>query len=593
MDGRGVVLALAVGILGSLGAETAAVAAVRKAKRPNVVLIMSDDQGYGDLGSHGNPVIKTPNLDRLARQGVQLTRFHVCPVCSPTRASLLTGRYNYRTRVVDTYLGRSMMDPAEVTLAEMLAAAGYRTGIFGKWHLGDNYPLRPIDQGFQEALVHKGGGIGQPSDPPGGGSYFDPLLQHNGQTVATQGYCSDVYTDAALRFIEQDRERPFFVYLAFNAPHAPLQVPKKYLKMYDSLDLSPAAFPRVGQPLPAKLDHDMIARVYGMVTNLDDNIGRLLARLDALGLAEETIVVFLTDNGPQQARYNAGMRGRKGSVYEGGIHVPCFIRWTGKIPEGRQVDRIAAHIDLAPTLLELCDVGAPKGVQLDGRSLVPLLGIEAQAGTWPDRTLYFQWHRGDVPGLGRACAALEQRWKLVQPAGAAPERAAASDRYELYDLEADPYEQHDVAAEHPEIVERLRKGYEAWFRDVSATRGYDPPRIVLGTSHENPSVLTRQDWRGPKAGWTPESLGFWEVQVGAAGNYRITLHIAPAPTARTARVRFRGVERAAPVADGATSITIGPLHLEPGPGRLEAWVEAEPEGGKPIGVQFAEVERID
>src|SRR5262249_3570635 len=255
------------------------------ARRPNVLLVITDDQGHGDFGVTGNPVIKTPNLDRLARGSVWLTRFHVSPVCSPTRSSLLTGRYNYRTRVVDTFLGRSMMDPEEITLAERLAAAGYRTAIFGKWHLGDNYPLRPIDQGFQEALVLKGGGIGQPSDPPGGSSYFDPVLQHNGRQVKVPGYCSDVFTDAAIAFIAASQVRTFFVYLAFNCPHAPLEVPESYLRPYQEMHLANDQFPAPGHPLPAPLDPEATARVYGMVTNIDDNIGRLLARLDEIGLA--------------------------------------------------------------------------------------------------------------------------------------------------------------------------------------------------------------------------------------------------------------------------------------------------------------------
>ena len=195
-------------------------------------MIITDDQGHGDLGVHGNPKIRTPHLDQLARQSVRLDQFHVMPVCAPTRACLMTGRYNYRTRVVDTFMGRAMMDPQEVTLAEMLGPAGYRTAIFGKWHLGDNYPLRAIDQGFQEALVLKGGGIGQPSDPPGGSSYFDPILQHNGRPVKKAGYCSDVFTDAAIDSSTANRARPFFVYLAFNCPHTPLEVPEAYLKPY-------------------------------------------------------------------------------------------------------------------------------------------------------------------------------------------------------------------------------------------------------------------------------------------------------------------------------------------------------------------------
>src|SRR5438552_8436757 len=218
-----IILAIGTGLLSAHPCGKARCA--EKTRVANVVILLADDQGYGDLGCHGNPKIQTRHLDKLASQSVELKYFYVSPVCAPTRASLMTGRYNYRTGVVDTFLGRAQMFGDEVTLAEMLRAAGYRTGIFGKWHLGDNFPLRAMDQGFEESLVHRGGGIGQPSDPPGGSSYFDPLLQHNGRLTEEKGYCSDVFTDAALEFIEQQRGGPFFVYLAFNAPHTPLQVP--------------------------------------------------------------------------------------------------------------------------------------------------------------------------------------------------------------------------------------------------------------------------------------------------------------------------------------------------------------------------------
>jgi arylsulfatase A-like enzyme len=535
-------------------------------ERPNVVVILTDDQGHGDLGVHGNPAVRTPTLDRLARQSVSLTAFHVAPVCSPTRASLLTGRYNYRTGVVDTYLGRSLMHPGEVTLAEMLAAAGYRTGIFGKWHLGDNYPLRAMDQGFQESLVLKGGGIGQPSDPPGGGSYFDPRLLRNGKLVATKGYCSDVFTDAAIGFINEARGRPFFVYLAFNAPHTPLQVDDKYVRPYRNLP-------------------ETTARIYGMVTNIDENVGRLLAHLDEKRLSDNTIVVFLTDNGPQQPRYNSAMRGRKGSVYDGGIRVPCFLRWPGRWPAGQRIGVIAAHIDLTPTLLGACAVTPPAGARFDGRSLLPLL--PGGEGDWPDRTLYFQWHRGDVPQLNRACAARSQRWKLVQPLGGGQQTFAGPPRFELYDMASDPAESKDVAAEHPDVVARMRRGYEQWFEDVGKSRGYAPPRIHLGAPRENPVVLTRQDWRGPRAGWGPKDVGHWEVHVAEAGEYAITLRFAP--TRGVARIVIGSVTRQQPLADGATECTFGRVRLPAGDARLEASVGA---AGEAVGVRYAEVERL-
>lgn len=556
-------------------------------RRPNVLVILTDDQGYGDLGFHGNPKIRTPNLDRLARESVRATYFYVSPVCAPTRASLMTGRYNYRTGVVDTYLGRALMHPDEVTLAEMFRDAGYRTGIFGKWHLGDNYPLRAMDQGFQESLVLKGGGIGQPSDPPGGESYFDPILQHNGKPAKTKGYCSDVFTDAALEFITENRSRPFLVWLAFNAPHAPLQVPENYYRIYREMNLAPGEFPAVGHPLSAKADPETTAKIYGMVNNIDENVGRLLAKLEGLNLAKNTIVVFLTDNGPQQVRYNSGLLERKGSVHEGGIRVPFFVRWPGRLEPGRTVERIAAHIDLAPTLLEACQLPKSGAVHFDGRSLWPLL--KGENVEWPDRTLYFQWHRGDEPELFRACAARSEQFKWVQPLGAgSPLRTRPA--FKLYDMSTDPLELRNIAGEHPDIVERMRRGYEQWFREVSRPRGYAPPRIHLGAPPENPVVLTRQDWRGPRAGWTTNSLGHWEVKVARAGTFQITLQFAAPKTEATAHFVLGDAKLEGKLTAEATEINLGKVRLVPGDSRLEAWVAAPQET---VGVHYVEVKRIE
>jgi len=583
-------------LLGGLAAGQGAAAADAPsgARRPNVLVIITDDQGHGDLGFHGNPKIRTPNLDQLARQSVRLDQFHVMPVCAPTRACLMTGRYNYRTRVVDTYLGRAMMDPQEVTLAEMLGPAGYRTAIFGKWHLGDNYPLRAIDQGFQEALVLKGGGIGQPSDPPGGSSYFDPILQHNGHPVKKPGYCSDIFTDAAIDYIAANRARPFFVYLAFNCPHTPLEVPEAYLKPYRDMHLANDQFPAAGHPLRAPLDPDVTARIYGMVTNIDDNVGRLLATLEKSDLARDTIVVFLTDNGPQQVRYNSGMLDLKTSVHEGGTRVPCFIRWPAALAADRVVDRIAAPIDMVPTLLEACGVAPPEGVALDGKSLLPLL--KGDVPDWPDRTLFTQWHRGDVPERYRAFAARSQRYKLVLPdqplalAQPPPSNVPLEKTFELYDMEADPLEMQNIAEQHPGIVDRLRAAYDRWFDDVGGTRGYDPPRIALGAPQENPTVLTRQDWRVPKGPLTPEVPGFWETEVARRGSYAITLHFAPRPLAPTAHLSIRGVALTKELEPRTTEWTFEPVELTPGPSRLEAWLS---HGEAKAGVLRVEVKRLD
>ncbi len=541
----------------------AAISSVSAAERPpNVLLIITDDQGYGDLGLHGNEKIRTPNLDRLGGESVQLTHFHVSPVCSPTRASLLTGRYHYRTGVVDTYLGRSMMWPDEVTLAEMLSHAGYRTGLFGKWHLGDNYPMRAQDQGFQEVLVGRGGGLSQPSDEPGTDpktSYFDPVLQHNGKAEKFTGYCTDIFADATMKFIEANREQPFFAMLATNAPHTPLQVPESYLKPY--LDAG----------LPENL-----ARVYAMVTNLDDNIGRVLEKLRALDLERNTIVFFVTDNGPQGARFNAGMRGTKGTVYEGGIRVPCFVRWTGTLAPGK-VDRLSAHIDITPTLLDACSVPAPADLKIDGTSLLPLLrNLDNAVATWPERTLHFQWHRGDFPEPFRQSAALTQNWKLVNGR-------------ELYNLEKDPAEKIDVATKHPEIAAKLHASHAAWFAEVTPRTRKNPPPIVIGTPFENPTLLTRQDWRGPKAGWTQESIGHWEVNVADAGQYSVTLIMPPSGSDREARLKIADTEIRATLPAGKDSVTFPQISLPSGKTRVEPVIA---EGDRATGVHYARIERL-
>jgi arylsulfatase A-like enzyme len=523
--------------------------------RPNVVLIITDDQGFGDVAIHGNDKIRTPNMDRIAREGVQFTQFQVCPVCSPTRSSLMTGRYNYRTGVVDTYLGRSMMRPDEVTVAEMLRDAGYRTGIFGKWHLGDNYPLRAMDQGFGASVVLRGGGLGQPSDVPGGGDYFDPILFRNGKPERFKGYCSDIYTNEALSFLDQNASRPFFLYLATNAPHDPLQVAEDLVAPYRRMGLD-----------------EQTAKTYAMVENADTNIGRVLSRLNSRGLDRNTIVIFMTDNGPQRPRYNAGMRGIKGTVYQGGIRVPFFLRWPSVVKPGSQVDRIAGHIDVTPTLLEACGVAAPKH-PIDGRSLMPLLRNPGAA--WQDRTLFTQWHRGDAPEPFRSAAVRTQRWKLV-------------DGKELYDLGGDPAEKTDVAASQPEVVARLRGEYEKWFADVSS-KGYDPPRMSIGTRHQHSVVLTRQDWRGPKAAWTPEAIGHWEVSVAEATNYEVKARIERRKEPARITMSLNGASLAADAPPGAEEAILGRTRIAKGDGRVTAEVTA---GAKTTGVWSVEITRV-
>jgi arylsulfatase A-like enzyme len=538
------------------------------AARPNVILVMTDDQGFGDVGVHGNPSIKTPNLDRFAREGVELTRFYSNPVCSPTRASLMTGRYYYRTGVLHTYRGGALMHGDEVTVAELLGRGGYRTGIFGKWHLGDNYPMRPQDQGFQECLVHRSGGISQPPDTAVG--YFDPDLWHNGRRIQAKGYCTDVFFDAASRFIEENRSRPFFVYLTPNAPHDPLQVDPRYSGPYRQMGLD-----------------DATAKVYGMVQNIDENFGRLLERLEKLGLRRETLVIFMTDNGPQRERFNSGMRGRKATPYQGGIRVPFFLQWPARIEGRREVDRVAAHIDVLPTLLEACGARVPAQLELDGVSLLPLLTGAVAPQAWPDRTLYFQVHRGLEPKRYQNASAVTQRHTLV----AYPDTFNRDDLttspehpvLELYELQPGAVESRNLAAERPDLVETLRRGYDDWFSAMQRTRAFRPGVIHIGSAREDPTTLcVVQD-----AAWRKEQPIGWQVHVERSGRYRIAVRRAAALGPGRVVVRWQGAEQSLALAADASSAVAS---LGAGRGMLE--IRFVPDAG-PAALEAADASRGD
>lgn len=484
------------------GAETTRGAAA-ETRRPNVILLLTDDQGYGDVGFHGNAKIRTPQMDQLAREGMELTRFYCSPVCAPTRASLMTGRYYYRSGVVHTSRGGAKMQGTETTLAELLQGAGYATGIFGKWHLGDNYPMRPQDQGFMESLVHKSGGIGQAPDKPN--SYFDPWLWKNGKRERGKGYCTDLFFNAALEFMDRQSAegKPFFVYLPTNAPHTPLEVADDYWKPYLKQGLN-----------------ETTARVYGMIENLDENLGRLMAHLDKAHLRENTILIFLGDNGPQQKRYTAGLKGRKSWVYEGGIRVPFVASWPGHIPEGTRSAQIAAHIDLLPTLLAMTGTPKPKSLKLDGIDLSGLL--TGKVKTLPDRSLFFQVHRGLTPQRYQNCAVVTQRYKLVGYPGTFGEENLMRDAepvLELYDLTSDPGEKQNLISQQSEVAKKLRKEYEQWFSDVKQSRNFQPGLIVIDSRKENPTTLCRyQDgtfFQGTSQGWMVqvETPGVYQVEI--------------------------------------------------------------------------------
>ncbi len=543
--------------------------------RPNVIVIMSDDQGAGDYGFAGNKLIKTPSLDAMQKRGGFINNFYVSSVCAPTRASLITGRYNYRTRCVDTYIGRAMMDAKEITIAEFLEKAGYRTGIYGKWHMGDNYPLRAMDQGFQDSLVHRGGGIGQPSDPIGAeGKYTDPTLIKNGEEVALKGYCTDIYFDAAMEFIEKSKKQKknFFTFIATNAPHGPFHdVPPELYEAYTKVDFSPIMIHSLKGDRLAK-ENDKLARISAMITNIDENVGRLFKRLDQLELTENTIVIYLNDNGPNGARFVGNMRGAKASVDDGGIRSPLLMHWPSKIKAGTIIDKQCAHIDILPSILDACNVEAPKNL-LDGRSFLRLL-TEGETN-WPTRQLVFQTHRGDEPQLYHHFAIHEEPWKLVHPSGFGREKLVGDLALQLYNLEADPMQKNDLASSKPEIVRHLKKSYEAWFKEVSETRpdNYAPPRIVIGTDHEVRSVLTRQDWRhNNESGrpWAPDSNGSWLLEAPKAQNYSVDLYFLGNHPAGKAVVHAAGKSEIVDVPENASHVMINNMKLPAGKMKLVA-----------------------
>ncbi len=487
-------------------------------EHPNVIIILTDDQGYGDLGFNGNPHIQTPVLNQLAAESVRLNNFYVSPVCAPTRSSLMTGRYSLRTGVRDTYNGGAIMASNEITIAEMLKQANYATGIFGKWHLGDNYPSRPMEQGFDESVVHLAGGMGQVGDITnyfrGDSSYFDPVLWHNGKKKAYKGYCTDIFTREAIRFIERNRDVPFFCYLSFNAPHTPLQVPDEYYRLYRDIDPA-TGFEKDNKPFPFMGDKEKEAarRVYAMVTNIDDNTGVLLKKIDDLNLREKTLVIFLTDNGPQQPRFVGGMRGRKGSVYQGGVRVPCYMRYPSLLDGNRDIETVAAHIDILPTLAQICHVELPEAKQIDGKNLLPLLMGHEQ--DWEERPLFFYWTRR-YPELYHNIALRKGRYKLVGNT----DYDAGITGFELFNMEQDPFEQQNIIRGHEAVAITLRQELDKIYREVIASDNLtNPPLIEIGNHNENPVILNRNDAGGQRGIWAQEEIyGKWNVRI-SQGTY--------------------------------------------------------------------------
>ncbi|MFZ5431054.1 MAG: arylsulfatase [Bacteroidota bacterium] len=497
------------------------ISSAQEERPPNVVLIITDDQGYGDLGFTGNPHIKTPVLDNLARESIRFNQFYVSPVCAPTRASLMTGRYSLRTGVRDTYNGGAMMATEEITVAEMLRDAGYSTGLFGKWHLGDNYPFRPGDQGFDESLIHLAGGMGQPGDFTtffrNDSSYYDPVLWYNGEQKSYQGYCTDIFADEAVAFIEKSHSKPFFCYLSFNAPHTPLQVPAEYYDVYKDIDPA-SGFESDKRPFHQMSENDKedARKVYAMVTNIDDNVGKILKKLEELKISDNTLVIFMTDNGPQQRRYNAGMRGLKSSVYKGGVRVPFFLRLPAMFEGNRNIEAVTAHIDLLPTLAELCNAQMPTDRTIDGISFLPLLKGEKQ-DVFETRPLFFYWTR-QYPELYHNIALQKGSFKLVGNTS----YNAALGSFELYNIQEDEFELKDILPQMNKLASEMKTDLDHILQDLTdSPYMQNPPRIVIGSGHENPAYLNRNDAGGARAIWTQEEVyGFWRVKI-KEGRYNI------------------------------------------------------------------------
>lgn len=445
------VMSLALGL--PLAQSPPGSAAVR---RPNIIIILTDDQGYGDLGRHGNPVLQTPNLDRLHDESVRFTDFHVSPTCAPTRSAILSGRHDFRNGITHTIFERERMSLQTTTIAEVLRRTGYRTGIFGKWHLGDEPAYRPDRRGFEETFIHGCGGIGQSyrgscGDAPGN-SYFNPVILHNGVFETTNGYCTDLFFGQAMEWIagvkQADRSRPFFAVITPNAPHTPLDVPAEYERLY------------AGRVPPNT------AKFFGMIHNIDQNVGRLLAMLSAGGLERETLVVFMNDNGGTGGVqvWNAGMRGAKNTPYLGGTRAISFWRWPGQFKPGVS-DALTAHIDIFPTLAALAGVRLDRVLQrqVEGRSLVPLL--RSPQAPWADRVFVRhigRWPLGADPRSYKygPVSVRNKRWQLVN------EGRDNRRNWELYDLIADPAQQRNVITDHPDVFHQLETSYDRWWEEV-------------------------------------------------------------------------------------------------------------------------------
>ena len=495
--------------------------------RPNVIVVITDDQGYPDLSCHGNPILKTPHLDKLHRQSVRLTDFHVAPMCTPTRGQLLTGLDAARNGAINVSSGRTLLRADLPTMADLLRGAGYQTGIFGKWHLGDNFPFRPQDRGFEETLWFPSSHINSAPDV-WNNDYFDDTYMRNGERESYEGYCTDIFFDEAIKWMAKrvSGDEPFFAYIPTNAPHGPYWVPEKYRDMMTKEFSAAHADGRLGW-FEEGLRYKLITFL-AMIANIDDNIGKLMQFLDESGIADNTILIFLTDNGSTMGEryYDAGMRGRKTQLWEGGHRVPCFVRWPeGRFGESRDLGGLTQVQDLLPTILDFCEVNS--GTKFDGISLASALRGEELVPE--DRMIIINYSRmprldypmPDSPSIMRreGAGVLWKRWRLLEDK-------------ELYDLASDPKQARNVITEHPAVVKKMRAELDAWWEEVGAMAN-EPQPVVIGHEAENPMMLTACEWLDvfiDQQGQIRRGIrknGWWELKVAEAGEYEFELRRFP------------------------------------------------------------------
>jgi arylsulfatase A-like enzyme len=478
-------------------------------KQPNVIIVITDDQGYGDLGAHGNPLVKTPALDKFHSESVRLTDFHVGPTCAPSRSGLMTGKYANRVGVWHTIGGVSILRKEEVTMAEVFKNNGYETAMFGKWHLGDAYPSRPQDKGFNYTVAHGGGGVGQTPDY-WNNDYFDDIYLENGKPKQYKGYCTDVWFDEAIKYIEEKKDEPFFAYISTNAPHLPYNVPEEYYNKYKDLDIP--EFQKI---------------FYGMITNVDDNFAKLQQKLKDLKIDDNTIVIFMTDNGTASGYktvggklhgFNAGMKGTKNSEYDGGHRVPFFISYPNmNINGGKDINELTAHIDVLPTLAKLCNIDLPN-LKIDGSDMSSV--ILGDTKTINREYVITDSQRVQSPIKWRKSAVMSDKMRLVNGE-------------ELYDIAKDPGQENDIAKQNPTLVAKMRDHYDEWWNSVSAKFNQFPV-IVLGSDNQNPIELTCHDTHvhDSKIPWNQDYIreakknpigGNFTVEFEKTGKYQIEI----------------------------------------------------------------------